>query len=203
MDESYWHRRWREGQIGFHADAPNPWLVAHVGALERGARRVLVPLCGKSIDLAFLAAHGFEVVGVELVAEAAEAFFAESGLSVTRARRGDAVSLQGHGIEIVVADFLALAPDALGSFDAFYDRAALIALPEAMREHYAVALTRMLRAEATGLVVTLEHAGPSDEPPFSVPPAEVAALYRGWRVTSLGTRARAGGQEHALLVDRV
>ena len=87
MEPDFWRARWSEGRIGFHEGAPNAHLRQNLDVLA-GARRVLVPLCGKAEDLAFLAASGREVVGVELVEDAVRAFFAEHGLAPTVTREG-------------------------------------------------------------------------------------------------------------------
>ncbi len=42
--------------------------------------RVLVPLCGKSVDLLWLVGQGCDVTGVELSEIAVRAFFAEAGI---------------------------------------------------------------------------------------------------------------------------
>ena len=56
MDPDFWQQRWREGQIGFHQDAPTPLLLKHWASLDlpTGAK-VFVPLAGKSRDMAWLA----------------------------------------------------------------------------------------------------------------------------------------------------
>ena len=56
MQPDFWRSRWTAGQIGFHEGKPNQHLVKHVAALGK-AKHVLVPLCGKAEDLAFLAAQ--------------------------------------------------------------------------------------------------------------------------------------------------
>ena len=58
MKPEYWLERWGKGRIGFHRADVNPRLVQHAHVLN-DVVRVIVPLCGKSVDLAFLAAHGF------------------------------------------------------------------------------------------------------------------------------------------------
>ena len=81
MDPEFWQQRWRDRQIGFHQDKPTPLLLKHWPSLgvPRGAR-VFVPLCGKSLDLAWFAARGHRVLGVELSQLAVDEFFAEHGL---------------------------------------------------------------------------------------------------------------------------
>ena len=148
MDHDFWLERWRTGQIGFHLPATNPRLLAHWPRIEaEQPRRVLVPLCGKSNDLAWLAARSgpngkpVEVVGVELSREAAVAFFAEHGLTPSIERRGPFECFSHANLTIAVGDFFAATPESLlGTFDAAYDRAALIALPPSMRAEYVAAL---------------------------------------------------------------
>ena len=65
MDADFWQQRWREGRTGFHQDRPTPLLAQYWDAIGVAAgARVLVPLCGKSLDLAWLAARGHRVLGV-------------------------------------------------------------------------------------------------------------------------------------------
>jgi hypothetical protein len=85
------------GQIGFHEGAPNAFLQEHVAKLG-ASRQVLVPLCGKSEDLAFLAARGHAVVGVELVEDAVRAFFSEHGLTPAVTARGG-FTAYSHGAD--------------------------------------------------------------------------------------------------------
>lgn len=70
---------------------------------------------------------------------------------------------------------------------AFYDRAALIALPPEMRERYAGHLQAVLPTRSLGLLVTIDY--PQAEmagPPFAVPDEEVRGYYAGgWRIEEL------------------
>lgn len=201
VDAAFWEACWREGRTAFDQRAPNRWLVEHVARLGPGrGRRVLVPLCGKSIDLAFLAAHGFDVVGVELSRLAAAAFFADSGLEPVVDASGP-VRLVASGIAIVVADIATLGPE-LGTFDAFYDRAAVVALTREQRTTYAEVITRLLAPGARGLVVAEEHAG-TDGPPFSVDAPELDRLWPTFGRELLGSarlvsRPRAMERAYAL-----
>ena len=184
----YWSGRWDEGRIGFHEGAANRWLAEHIGVLGYGVgRRVLVPLCGKSVDLAFLAAHGFDVVGVEVALSAAEAFYAEAGLTPARADEGGFVRLSSSSIEIVVGDFFAVTPAIVGLFDVFYDRAAIVALPPEMRARYATTLRSLMKPDARGLLVTFEHDAKGHEPPFSVREEEIAERFADYERITLGS----------------
>ena len=67
MEPDYWLERWKDGRTGFHQDQPTPLLAAHWDGLGvASGARVLVPLAGKSLDMAWLAGRGHRVLGVEL-----------------------------------------------------------------------------------------------------------------------------------------
>lgn len=179
MHPDFWHQRWHDGRIGFHQDRPTPLLLKHWPALGIApGTRVFVPLCGKSLDMAWLAAQGLDVLGVELSPLAVEQFFAENGLEPRIERRGDALHYRADAIEIVCGDAFALDDALLAGCGAVFDRAALIALPPDLRLRYSRELYGRLPRECRGLLVTLEF--PPHEkagPPFPVPEDEVRALY--------------------------
>jgi thiopurine S-methyltransferase len=178
MEPDFWRERWRAGEIGFHRADVNAHLRAHRDALFVVPRpRVLVPLCGKSVDLAYLAAEGADVVGVELVEDAAVAFFAERGWTPAVTRSAARASYAAHGVEIVAGDLFAEDAQSLGTFDAIWDRAALVALPPALRARYAPHLTALARPGARLLCVTFVFDGPPVGPPHSVPDDEVRAHF--------------------------
>lgn len=178
MEHDFWHARWARDEIGFHQPDGNPLLAAHWDAV--GAARdacVLVPLCGKTPDMAWLAARGHRVVGVEISDKAARAFFDERGLEPDRTRRDGFEVYSAGGITLWVGDIFALPAAVLADCDALYDRAALIALPPGTRERYADLLCRHLPDGCRGLLVTLAYdQNEMDGPPFSVPDSEVRAL---------------------------
>ncbi len=188
MDPDFWHQRWHDNQIGFHQDAPTPLLLKHWSALDLPAgARVFVPLAGKSHDIAWLAAQGHRVLGVELSQQAVEAFFAEHDLNPQRRDSPYGMHYTAGNIELICGDAFALDEAILTNCTAVFDRAALIALPPAMRQRYVGELHARLPPGCRGLLITLEY--PQAEksgPPFSVPKAEVHALYaRDWNVTTL------------------
>ncbi len=189
MHPEFWNERWQAGQIAFHEGRPNRFLEEH-GATLGGGRRVLVPLCGKSLDLAYLAACGHEVVGVELVESAVIAFFAEQGVTPTVTADHGFVRYQADAITILCGDVFATTSALLGPIDALYDRAAVIALPPAMRAAYVAHLRALLPPGTPGLVITIEY--PQEAmagPPFSVVEDELRALYAGAEVTLLAEQA--------------
>ena len=191
MQPEFWHQRWADNQIGFHQQAPTPLLLKHWPALGVPAgARVFVPLAGKSLDMAWLAAQGHRVLGVELSQLAVEQFFAEHGLQpdIRESRYGRHYAV--GGIELICGDAFGLDAELLRDCAAVFDRAAMIALPPELRRRYAGELYAALPAGCRGLLVSLEY--PQAEragPPFSVPEDEVHGLFDAdWRVELLDRR---------------
>ncbi|HEY4582952.1 MAG TPA: thiopurine S-methyltransferase [Lysobacter sp.] len=190
MDPDFWHSRWQDGRIGFHQDRPTPLLVEFWPSLGVAGGRVFVPLCGKSLDMAWLAAQGHRVLGVELSATAVRAFFDEHGLVPSIEPNATGERYRAGVVDVVRGDAFALDADALADCTGVFDRGALIALPPPMRERYAREVYARLPTGCRGLLVTLEY--PQHEkqgPPFSVPEAEVRALFGpDWQVDVLVRR---------------
>jgi thiopurine S-methyltransferase len=178
-----WHERWRDNRIGFHQDTVHRDLETYESQfLGSGAHRVLVPLCGKSVDLVWLAERGHEVLGVEIVPLAVEAFFREWGREPTRATTRGIETFQAGPLTIHCADFFSLTPETLGRVDRVWDRAALIALPPDVRRRY-VAHLKALAPGARLLQNALDYdTRVMDGPPYSVPAPEIGLHYPGAEV---------------------
>lgn len=177
VDSSFWHSRWAQGRIAFHEGKPNVHLVNHQARLGTG-KRVFVPLCGKAEDLAWLASREQEVVGVELVEVAVSDFFDERSVKPTITRRGRFNQYSADNITLLAGDFFDLTPEILGPVDAFYGRSAVTALPSELRRPYAQRVCELMPAGAPGLIVTVEYPQHRMKgPPFSVPEAELRAIY--------------------------
>jgi thiopurine S-methyltransferase len=116
-------------------------------------------------------------VGVEGVETAVRRFFTEHGLVPTESH-GAHRRFEAANVAILQGDMLTVRPAEIGVFDAFYDRAAMIALPPDFRRRYVDVLRALLRPSATGLIVSFAH-DPCDRdgPPFSVRDEEVRALW--------------------------
>jgi|LNFM01.1.fsa_nt_gb thiopurine S-methyltransferase len=179
MQPDFWLERWARGETGFHLPTVNPHLQRHWPAfgLLPGAR-VLVPLAGKSVDLAWLRAQGCMVTAVELSRHAADSLFADLGETPQRTRTADFEVFEVPGLRFFVGDFFRMTPALAGPLDAVYDRAALIALPANLRPAYAAQLTSLQRAGTRSLLVALEYPPTQmNGPPFTVTAAEIAALF--------------------------
>ncbi|MFZ2288192.1 MAG: thiopurine S-methyltransferase [Halopseudomonas yangmingensis] len=187
MQADFWHERWEKGEIGFHKSSINPLLTRWWPTLAGHAgEAVLVPLCGKTLDMCWLQQQGHPVVGVELSRSALQAFADEQGLCLEWQREGERECLSGAGLRLLCGDFFALQAADVGEIRLCYDRAALIALPPVMRARYAAHLRGLLAPGWKLLLISLdydqqERAGP----PFSVPEKEIRQLFAGCRIELL------------------
>lgn len=179
MKADFWHNRWENNLTGFHLDEVNPYLKANWPALSlKSGARVFVPLCGKTLDLLWLADQGYEVVAIELSPLAVEAFFVENKLAFERSQIGNLELWKSEEISLFCGDFFELTAEVLGQIDAVYDRASLIALPPAMRRDYAAKMLELAQFSPK-LLITLEYEqSKMDGPPFSVSEEEVRELYQ-------------------------
>ncbi|MFW7341621.1 thiopurine S-methyltransferase [Pollutimonas sp. H1-120] len=179
MKADFWLERWREGQTHFHQSRITPLLQKYWPALDLDAgSRVLVPLCGKTLDMIWLAEQGHQVLGVELSPLAVEQFFSENGLNPGTHESHAGRHYTAGNIEIICGDIFAMDAASLAACTAVYDRAALVALPRPMRAGYVDHVYGQLSRQYRGLLLTLDY--PQDQmdgPPFSLDDTEVQSLY--------------------------
>jgi thiopurine S-methyltransferase len=168
-----WLERWREGRIGWHEACGNASLRKYWRA---EGRRVLVPLCGKTVDMLWLEEQGNSIVGVELSDIAARAFFEENSLRYTiRDGKLPAYTALDRDITIHCGD--------LFDFDepghtGWYDRGALVATPAEQRPAYAEHIDALLTPDAHKLLITLDYDDNiATGPPFSIPREEIRRYW--------------------------
>lgn len=195
MEANYWRQRWERGEIGFHESEVNPALVEHLNRLNlaKGAR-LFLPLCGKTLDIAWLLAQSYRIVGAELSTLAINELFAALDLVPEITPAGTLTRYSSTNIDIWGGDIFDLSSSMLGPVDAIYDRAALVALPEHMRNRYAAHLIALTHA-APQLLITYEYDQRLyDGPPFSVPEKELKQHYaETYQLKQLAQDRIAGG----------
>jgi thiopurine S-methyltransferase len=188
LQPEFWHKRWRNGQIGFHQSAIDRNLTGHWPALHlaRGSR-VFVPLCGKSLDLLWLRDQGHPVIGVELSAIALEAFCMENGVPARRRVLDGFEVYEAPNLQLLRGDFFALSAALLGDVAAVYDRAAAISWAQELRAPYVRHLAALVSSGTPMLLVTLEYPQPQmSGPPFSLGGGEVRRLFsRHFRIREI------------------
>lgn len=180
MDPTFWHQRWEKNEIAFHEGKTNPLLAKHFTelSLAKGSR-VFIPLCGKTRDVSWLLSNGYRVAGAELSQIAIEKLFMELGLQPEISTVGEVEQWSANNLDIFVGDIFALSRKMLGPVDTVYDRAALVAFPEEMRNRYAMHLTE-ITGKAPQLLICYDYdQSVMEGPPFSVTSEEVKRYYAG------------------------
>jgi thiopurine S-methyltransferase len=190
VEKQFWDSVWQQEHLGFHQAKAHPALerrfaefIEWLGLEPSNGFRTLVPLCGKSPDLTWLAAR-CEVVGVEFVERAAQDYFAELGVKpeVTTS----VVPAYSHGrTKLLVGDYFSVRPEHTGRLDVAYDRAALVAVKPEQRVDYLVQTGRLLEPRGGLFLISFEHDTGSG-PPFSV--EELPRLFERCRESGVPYR---------------
>ncbi|HET6527158.1 MAG TPA: hypothetical protein VFG39_00260 [Balneolaceae bacterium] len=179
MEISYWQSRWRKNKTGWHMDEVYPLLPDLWPSLSlKAGARILVPFCGKSVDMQWFIDKYFHVTGVDVSEKALHAFMERSSNPFTSQHQYGFSVFRSENIELWQGDFQKLPVAGMPSFDAIYDKAALIALPEEMRLKYAQKVLQCSGPETQMMLQTFEYE--QDEmtgPPFSVDEQEIRRLY--------------------------
>ena len=142
---------WQKGnQSSFHLTAPNSRLLANLDILLGGetkaeaaadVKTVLVPLCGKSLDLIHLHSLGHTVIGVEWIEQACLEFFSENKIEFSVAPlegvEGSVYTSTDGRLRIYQCDFLHLTESLLGGkVDAVWDIQSLVSINPRDRKQY-------------------------------------------------------------------
>ena len=178
QDNLLWLELWRGHQTDFHQSEVNPLLSRFWRPPENGRdSHVLVPLCGKSLDMLWLAAQGHRVTGVEISPVAVKAFFKENNLKAKKSRQGNFTCWRCGPISILCGDFFGLKKHQLGKIDRVFDRAALTALPQSIRDQYVGHLARLIDHSTHVFLLTTEDIGNSDPQRSDCVDPELLGLY--------------------------
>lgn len=163
MEKDFWITAWKEGRTNFNQGHYNKKLLQYFPEFHpKAGQKVFVPLCGKSKDMVWLSEQNLEVFGIELYEQAVKEFYLENN--------------NPKNVTIKTGDFFEYHEKNV--FDFVYDRAALIALPEEMRKPYSQIVKASLKKGGLYLLIAIEYdQSERPGPPFSVPEAEIRALY--------------------------
>ena len=179
MQANFWHDMWASGIVGFHQAEMNAFLTDYWQKLGlTGDETVLVPLCGKSLDMLWLTKQGHKVLGVELSQQALDEFLTENNVTAQAVQHTHYCGYELESLTLLCGDFFHLTAEDCQDVKAVYDRAAIVALPPEMRAQYVMHLRSILPKGTRYLMITMEY----DQslvpgPPFSVPEKEVCQLF--------------------------
>ena len=207
-----WAKGWNSGRYsvpgqGFHQADVHPYLAKHFSLLQLNPnddifqqQRVLIPLCGKTVDMIYFARDKkISAIGLEGIPRAINEFdeivncSKEKDKAILHKDAQHHWKPSGNGfIGIVEGDALNFKVDDKGAVDAIWDRAALIALSPEDRAAYVSMLNQSLKAGGRVLLTVVEHdmmMSPKEDessnnnnlipygPPYSFTSEDVRSLY--------------------------
>lgn len=178
-----WKKKWDSGMTRWHQPDVYWALKKHGDAYITESSRVLVPLCGKTVDLVYLAAKVKEVVGVEGVVKGVKEFMQENPDLCIKATepRSNFDSFRGDKIWMFCGDFFHFGPSVAGEYDFIWDRAAMVAIDPSMREEYVKVLESVLKPG--GVLLLSGYIRPKNDlttgPPFTLNKDQVKSLFEG------------------------
>lgn len=175
---------WNDGEIRFHQTKYHPALEKFADRFNPGT--VLVPLCGKTLDMIYLSTRGHSVVGVELSPIACQNFFEENGIPFAQKSEKDFIVFESEKITLWCGDFFKLPQTVWDEVSGIYDRAALVALPEELRLKYSAETAKRITKSVDILLISFEYPdGSIQGPPFSVPEQEIKNIYQQFEIQKI------------------
>ncbi|MBK22593.1 MAG: hypothetical protein CME70_01195 [Halobacteriovorax sp.] len=155
MEKEFWLNKWNQNSIGFHRSEYHPELLKYITKFEELEKSVLVPLCGKSLDLIYLKDQGFNVVGIEFSKKACEEFFNENNIEYQIITEDGFEIFESDKIHLYCGDYFKFVPREKLNFA--YDRAAIVALDPNNRKAYADQYAKNINAGGKLLMLTFEY----------------------------------------------
>ena len=183
----FWHNRWSRQQTGWHKSEFNDLLIKYWPTINAHTNcEVVVPLCGKSLDMVWLAKQGHSVTGLEMVEQAVKTFFSENELEYNTIENSTYKIHSSEPYTIIQGNIFDIEAGLLKA-DAWYDRAAMIAIEPSDRKAYVEQIRNQTNAGAAGLLITFAYPQEQMEgPPFALHDTHVYDLFsEGFEVECL------------------
>lgn len=173
---------WDDKDTGFHQPLVLPDLLTHESTFLTKPSRVFVPLCGKTVDLVYLADKGHDVYGCEFIESAVKDFFTEQSLEYTTSMTSDMSTMVykavSKKITLYCGDFFALKSKDIGKFDGIWDRASLVAVEPSQREEYGKVMKDLMSSGGKYLLNSYIITGEKYKgPPHSVPIDDIEKCF--------------------------
>jgi thiopurine S-methyltransferase len=178
MNNQLWKAKWQRNDIAFHQHSINPLLQQFLPTLGLSAGDyLLVPLCGKSVDMNWLSKSGFHVIGVELSKIAIQAYFDALKVKPETRRQGSFTRWSYEHIEIWCGDIFDLTRTDMSKVKLLYDNASLTAFPADVRTRYVRHFSDKLPQDCQILLITDETPDELQFNSVKTIDSEVSALF--------------------------
>ncbi|XP_015263273.1 PREDICTED: thiopurine S-methyltransferase [Gekko japonicus] len=185
VTEEEWMKKWQLRNIGFHNEQGHLLLKKYLDIFLNGRSglKIFFPLCGKAVEMKWLADMGHHIVGVEISETALKEFFTDQNLSYSEETvpgipGAKLMKNTSENISLYCCSIYDFTSSVAGKFDAIWDRGSLVAINPRDRERYANLMISLMNKGCRYLLVTVSY-DPSKHtgPPFYVPESEVKKLF--------------------------
>ncbi|XP_069814051.1 thiopurine S-methyltransferase-like isoform X1 [Dendropsophus ebraccatus] len=179
-----WKKKWETKDIWFHKKNIHPLLAEFINEMQDGRTKLTIffPLCGKAVDMKWLADMGHNIVGVDACEIGLKEFFAEHDIPYTEEAVAGIPGAKvfksaSDNISLYCCSIYDISESVIGKFDGMWDRGAMVAVNPRDRERYATIMLSLMAKDCHYLLVTVEydpklHGGP----PFYVPESDLENL---------------------------
>ncbi len=160
IDQTYWEKRWEEGETGWDVGRITTPLKTYFDQLRNKNLRILIPGCGNSWEAEYLWNQGF--VHTDIVDYSSQAIdsFQERVPEFPKD-------------QIYCLDFFELK----GDYDLIIEQTFFCALDPRLRKAYALQMHELLVAGGKLVGLLFEETGNIDKPPFGGTLEEYKALF--------------------------
>ena len=141
------------------------------------AQTIFVPLCGDSIDMAYLLEKGHSIMGNELSSIACEKFLSQTQRNYHKTSKHTFTIYHSNMLTLYCGDYFKLLPGWFEQAQIVYDHTALIALPSNQRPNYVDQMRRLAPNLSKLLLITLDFSADTTSAPYKCSPEEVAQLF--------------------------
>jgi thiopurine S-methyltransferase len=175
----YWLGKWKIDDIAFHQEEINSGLIKYFPMMNlKSGDNLLVPLCGKTHDMHWLAEQQLNIIGIELSQIACNDFFAEMNITpLVSQYNKNFILYEYKNIKIFCGDIFNLSSLDLPKIEAIYDCKSLIALPVELRKKYIQQLLSYAEQNTKILLITIDTEDYVIGPPFPISLSEVSLLF--------------------------
>jgi thiopurine S-methyltransferase len=186
-----WKEQWDTGNVHWHNSDVHAMLEMYLDekvldAFPAGGARIFVPLCGKTVDMHYMATKRkvSEVVGVDAARQAMEEFSRNHPdlhvRTVGTSPHGPFEQWKGESITLLQGDFFDVDARVVGgAFDAVWDRGSMVAIDPSLRERYVQIMGKVLVKPGGRILLSTVVHSKGTGPPFSLEESEVRRLYEG------------------------
>ncbi|XP_075441739.1 thiopurine S-methyltransferase-like isoform X2 [Ascaphus truei] len=191
MTEEDWKQKWENKRIAHHQVKIHKLLSEFLDTMlnNRKELRIFFPLCGKAVDMKWLADMGHNIVGADVSETAIKGFFEEQnishveeavpGIPGAKVFKSTSGNLSLYCCSIYdISDVCVISSSIVAKFDGIWDRGGLVAVNPCDRERYIKVILSLMDKDCRYLLVLVAYDPKLVRgPPFYVTDADLETLF--------------------------